>query len=152
MKTPIDPKNIRAGDLIRWESATRHGTANEYRATGGEGDFMEQGRLYLLDRPKPVVDIPSTPTLGWIDATAGGTSLAVVGIGNIGYDLDKGPHYARVRRGGGWDLSSEITAFTEAVAVPKAALYVLRAAVLEHGADGPTRNFLTAIDNAGDPK
>lgn len=73
-RTPIEPSDIRAGDLIREEYAEpwvpERGdlprTATEYRATD-DLKTLSRARAsayYLLDRPTPAVELPTEPTLG----------------------------------------------------------------------------------------
>ena len=57
MKQKIDPKDVRKGDLIRWEkeSPTEYGTnAVEYRSEyAGTPWSYNPGQHYLLERPEP---------------------------------------------------------------------------------------------------
>lgn len=70
MKRPIDPSEIRKGDLIRAErkkSAEFGESAHEYRAVvdqDNDGWASNKFNWYLLDRPAPAVELPKTPTLG----------------------------------------------------------------------------------------
>lgn len=56
MQTPIEPEDIREGDLIRWEiSSLELSTmrAVEYIAQEHQSIYHDQGQHYLLDRPEP---------------------------------------------------------------------------------------------------
>ena len=73
MKQPIEPSEIRKGDLIRWEDDRPAGDSNgigaiEFTAKSDGYEWRENGAHYLLDRPNPVVELPSEPTLGWLTA------------------------------------------------------------------------------------
>lgn len=64
MKTRIEPEDIRKGDLIRVEWPDE--SASEWRALGPE-PYERSGTYYLIEgRPKPVVKLPTVPTLGWV--------------------------------------------------------------------------------------
>ena len=149
-RVEIHPAEIRKGDLIRWE---RHRadksavSAVEYRAVcSGDrhisvGQAANFGQHYLLERPAPAVSLPSVPTLGWLDSIGNTHALGIwrsqpltggVGVVNI--------------RGDSGALDFEITAFTEAVAVPKSALDELRFAQVFPLSEVAT--FLAAVDNA----
>ena len=63
-KTPIEPEDIREGDLIRVEFPEgRIEKALEFRAEfHGQIRYSGSGFAYfLLDRPKPVVVLPTEP-------------------------------------------------------------------------------------------
>lgn len=120
MKQPIATEDIRAGDLIRWESAdSGRVVAREYRATGTETTRPgDRGRLFLLERP---VAVPPTPTLGWLSPAAyEKTHLGVWESNDDSICITAAP---------GGILSTQaarVTGFVEAVAVPKDALVALR--------------------------
>lgn len=142
MKTPIDAKDIRKGDLIRWEE-DESDEAREYRAIVNSPRLSPiPGRTFLLDRPVPAVVLPTVPTLGWA-TTAWGTRLILTsGEGRGGCDVTDQ----------GYVDSSNVTAFTPATAVPTAALDELRD---RHSGRGTTGHaccsicaFLTAVDAA----
>lgn len=124
MKTPIKPEDIRKGDLIRWErggdSPPQAFVAAEYHAQfDGEARRNYDGQHYLLNRPSP--KLPDTPTLGWAEWTPDwGRYLAV--WEKRGKDLV--PSADRPVTSG--RINNEFLNFTEAVAVPKAALDELR--------------------------
>ena len=61
-KTPIEPKDIRKGDLIRKEYGAVEGglSAVEYVAAH-EADGGGEDSHFLLERPKPVVVLPTEP-------------------------------------------------------------------------------------------
>ena len=63
-KTPIEPGDIRKGDLIRKEYRVPLGakTAFEYLAgSNGDSYASDRGNYFLLDRPKPPVVLPTEP-------------------------------------------------------------------------------------------
>lgn len=79
MKTPIEPSEIRKGDLIRVEYravADRPDSAHEFRAQiDRDTDGWVEARFnwFLLERPEPVIEIPTAVTLGtlsWRDDVA----------------------------------------------------------------------------------
>jgi hypothetical protein len=64
VSTPIQPEDIRKGDLIRLEhTKPEHTHAVEYRAAfPGERNYSgAEVRYFLLDRPKPPVVLPTEP-------------------------------------------------------------------------------------------
>ncbi len=214
MKTPISPKDIRKGDLIRWEDGE---SAHEYRA-GVHCSPTFRGHHFLLDRPKrllwpagtdlwltedlypwakgdritlardwregdwgvtkegsplrlivvesvvtdvepaPPVELPTEPTLGWLD------------VSDIDGSIDSGPGRVlsvfRNRGGlcdggqaGSWSHDF-VTAFTPATAVPADALDVLRDLPVSFLCDGHPETlyvidriseFVRAIDKANGP-
>lgn len=111
-RQPIDPADIKPGDLIRWESAFPETAtlATEFRAGSSGKGYRAAGTYYLLDRPAPAVDLPMEPTLGWANGR--------IGIWQPGGEDD----YL-------WDCHQDangVTAFTPATAVPTSALEKLR--------------------------
>jgi hypothetical protein len=158
-KTPIDPKDIRKGDLIRNEWAD--GTAFEFRAKhngdnlgaewrgGGRASFLMGATAhYLLDRPKPPVALPTKPTLAWVD-DGRGRALAYWD-GSAYADEVTQEELARTF------LRAKITDFTPATAVPTEALNKFRE-VVERPHAMPLANwegelvahaFLSAVDEA----
>lgn len=160
MKTPIKPSEIRKGDLIRIEwtrSQCGSSRALEYVALSDKMgmrrklDSLEwhEASHYLLDRPTPVVDLPSEPTLGWLTYDSGDQ-----GGSTLGHWYRFNSHIAHDNCAGSYS-HEYITAFTPATAVPTEALNELRKTATTHnGADchlhtGLSR-FLAAIDKAGD--
>lgn len=166
MKTPIDPKDIRKGDLIRLEGRTegRDSTAHEFRAVvNGDRDGWVRDRFnwYLLDRPQPPVELPTEPTLGWLTLRIGGffsgptgrRVLETVWLDNAGTGLI---------RAGRTDVLAvdRVESFTPATAVPTSALDDLKSTesrVYTGSYDVAERNearreaiqaFLAAIDEA----
>jgi hypothetical protein len=160
-KTPIDPKDIREGDRIRIEAAEGRTfgdglTASEFiaREFDNPAEFSYL-RYYLLDRPKPPVDLPSEPTLGWVTSVGGEVALSTwrpdfVQGGAIVATVDV--RDSRAFCTGMKKYVDHITAFTPATAVPTEALDELRR---EHH-DNVTfssrydsvKRFLTAVDKA----
>lgn len=129
MKQPIEPEDIRKGDLIRYENGDLiRFRAGEYRAeTDGDTWGPHPGRYFLLDRPKSPVDLPTEPTLGWASFEHHHDHLAETELGV----------WRHVVHGNGNDTitaaiqhqiaqADTVTAFTPAVAVPKGALDELR--------------------------
>lgn len=120
------------------------------------GDQSRQGIIlktkYLVkDRPKPAVILPTVPTLGWATHANDGQFF---GLFSQNPSTPQIVDCVTCRWGRfSWE-PTYITAFTEAVAVPKAALDELRVAVEETYKlqfDMPVRaawDFLAAVDNA----
>lgn len=160
MKRPIEPSEIRKGDLIRWEAGDNlpyPGYAAVEITADRDGMGMSNvGQHYLLDRPAPPVQLPSGShfgTLSWVDGASGGTLTAEWLIdGKQAEALNFGAI-----------LREHVTAFTPATAIPTEALDELREAeeramdVKPFDADrknGIRRDaiftFLAAVDAAGD--
>jgi hypothetical protein len=155
-KTPIEASEIRKGDLIRDESPsglTPHRRALEYVALrDGHVYSAGFGPFYLLDRPTPTVELPSEPTLGWLDSTGNDHALGIwrplALTGGPGLDN----HYGDGHRA----LLPEITAFTPATAVPADSLDELRKIHLARegcgeikcGSHKDVARFLEAVDKA----
>ncbi|WP_332645080.1 hypothetical protein [Aeromicrobium sp.] len=153
MKEPIEPSEIRKGDLIRWESKhSEH--AHEWRAQTDRAWWADEGQHYLLNRPRPAVEFPSEPTLGWLRL------IGAVGDGppstwrfeHSGMDDSR-----RARNEWGYvvaDVDDKIASFTPATAVPTAALDELRDACNrdcdEYGCECAiaAHHFLAAVDEA----
>ncbi|VXC06815.1 hypothetical protein [Aeromicrobium sp. 9AM] len=152
MRPPIEPKDIRKGDLIRWESTNRVGTASEWVAQS-DGEHPFTGDYYLLDRPQPV-DLPDKPTLGWVTITppAGSfptrTALAQWSLkSSFGKDRAEATGHIVDRE---W-----VAAFTPATAVPTSVLDEFRESVGRWDYLDPNSivgKFLAAVDAAGDPR
>lgn len=152
MKTPIEPSDIRAGDLVREEYAeawlTDHGTerfAVEYRATHDRHTLAlsHVSGHFLLDRPKPDVELPTVTTLGWAVGVADPTPLLAVWL------LQRADTLYSMRAP---DLAAEkVTSFTPATAVPTEALNAVRHEA-RCSSDFHTREkltaFLAAVDKA----
>jgi hypothetical protein len=140
MKQPIDPKDIRKGDLIRVEKGNDQ--ALEYRANE-HGHTNGWGHYYLLDRPAPKVELPETPTLGWLNDEP---YLLATWVDCS--DSAARPPAVRPVSPTPFD-DGHVKSFTEAVAVPKAALDELR-----KWPSGPDpamyhlKRFLAAVDEA----
>jgi hypothetical protein len=140
VKTPIELADIRRDDLIRVEQ--ENGTAHEYRALK-DAHRAYWGHHYLLDRPTPPVQLPTEPTLGWLENVYGARILR---------RWFRGEGVAEAFDGDRWNFTKEVIAFTPAVAVPKAALDELQA---NHDCSGPLSclrghvdDFLAAVDEA----
>lgn len=161
VKRPIEPSEIKAGDLIRWENAAAE-VAHEWRASH-DGDEFEphgerDGQHYLLERPEPAVVLPTEHALGWVKWEQGDTDLGVwsTRMAPVADRLD-GVLVNRTYRSDCWN-PEKVTAFTPATAVPTESLEKLRAA--ENAAESGTlivdwarlvaavRDFLASVDNA----
>ena len=99
----------------------------------------------LVDRPKPVVVLPAEPALGWLDSTGNDHTLGLWRRTS----LTGGDGIENVRGTGYNALTSEITAFTPATAVPTDALHELRFAQVFPLSEVET--FLDAVDAATGP-
>lgn len=168
MKEPIEPSEIRAGDTIErhWlgtvtKMPIARITQHDTHAYSPEGYCMglaqENGALFfLIDRPKPAVELPTEPTLGWLDFTAsnGGQAhalatwrVATVGMDGSTHAVNEWGHMVS-------DIDEKVTAFTPATAAPTDALEDLRAVVgraNRRGQDVTARTvtaFLAAVDEA----
>ena len=144
MKRPIEPADIRAGDLIRCEWPDDSASEWRSKTSGPAGWNADRVSYFLLDRPSPPVELPTEPTLGWLTVENTEPMLDVWRAdrqNNPGYD-DFGDwaagHVTAHRR-------ESVTAFRPAVAVPKAALDKLRKA--ENVVRG-VNDFLAAVDEA----
>lgn len=154
-KTPIDPSEIRAGDLIRWEPGA--GVMSNYRAVeykaGCDGQQQQSnGSYYLLDRPTPPVSLPTEPTLGWLTWFAGeessglGAHRTLLGI----YHRMGNGDITDEAAAGAWG-PQDVIAFTRATAVPIEALDRLRSDVADWPPMSPNSvlgRFLAAVDEA----
>lgn len=138
----IQPSEIKAGDTIRWENPRaaeamgRRTTALEFIAIKGGDSWRDWGTHYLIDRPAPPVDLPETPTLGWI--------ITERGIPDLDFWRHRGPED---RAGEGVWAGNDpcgkprgyrlkyITAFTPATAVPTEALTAVRREILRDESD-----------------
>lgn len=145
-RQPIDPADIRVGDLVRWESATRSPgfpTAHEWVAIADGDDWAGEGQHYLLER-RPLVKIPQKPGLGWLRGYDK-SLLAIWKRGNEGLEGESTPIYR---------VHEDITDWVPATAVPTAALDELRTYIdaFQHRADTPAKkriaDFLAAVDEA----
>lgn len=129
MKQPIKPEDIRKGDLIRWEYENDYTLEMRVDHDGKHPPIATALRYFLLDRQTPPVELPTERTLGWASwsATTKGTFsfLPLAGSG-FGEWVDGGRAFKPVASGLGFIPAKRLTAFTPAVAVPKAALDELR--------------------------
>lgn len=161
MKTPIEPSQIRKGDLIRKEYEVGNGElALEYRATGDAHGKGGPGQHFPLDRPKPAVELPTEPTLGWL-TYSGSQTFGRFRAGDISesdYATSKDAPVAVgvSERGKKVNVMFGATSFIPATAVPTEALDDLRE-VLRLADDDFTdveaddlRAFLAAVDKAGE--
>jgi hypothetical protein len=166
MKTPIEPSDIRKGDLIRIEGRTtadvdRGETAHEYRAIAdNDRDGWSAGHFnwYLLDRPKPAVELPETPTLGWLTRPVGDSgSKTQLGYFHASEDVCGGAD--EVDSSGAYsDTFVKVSAFLRATAVPTEEWRALLAHHDQYHADrefcvpddDPLCSLLAAVDKAGE--
>jgi hypothetical protein len=154
MKRAIEVSEIRKGDLIRWEGPGDE--AHEWREDSIESPYNGHGQHYLLDRPEPVVELPTEPTLGWLTASqCVGTALVPVGVPVLDkWSAPMGNASSIRRNGDTCGIAQEwVTAFEPATIVPTEALDVLRLQVVSgHGSYAATfyatRAFLREIDKA----
>jgi hypothetical protein len=160
MKRPIEPSEIRTGDLIRREIGD---SAQEWRVGATwKAPWRPHGTYYLLDRPTPPVELPKEPTLGWATWGSEGNILAVwdlYGPADTSAGELRAVDSCGCRAGGD---PSKVTAFTQAVAVPKSALDELRRyfasiplGVLLTQSEKALRTFLEDVnraDRAGDQR
>lgn len=148
MKRPIEPADIRAGDLIRCEWP--NDSASEWRSktSGPAGWNAERVSYFLLDRPTPPVELPTEPTLGWLENVYGARILK---------HWFRGEGVAEAFDGDRWNFTKEVIGFTPAVAVPEAALDELRGVLAECSGkvedEWPhmpraVERFLAAVDEA----
>lgn len=157
-RTPIDFEDIRPGDLIRSEAT--NGTtlgenllAAEWRATSETWAKAPSGHVnfYLIDRPAPPVDLPKTPTLGWLTTKAGGVLVGTWETYTPVVFGDEKREYALSRER---DIPVDrVTTFVPATAVPSEALDRLRAERVVHtnGINGRAiATFLAAVDEANE--
>ena len=169
MKQLIDPKNVRKGDLIRWEQTAQSPVwtfeAVEWTAKrDGDGKPVTHGQHYLLDRPKPAVVLPTEPTFGWATWSKATPLFGTARAGNAEYGMWRLTDRATGQFGfvlGGSALfpisASRITAFASATAVPTDALDKLRTAhvcgTFKHVCVRATSAcaFLAAVDAANGP-
>lgn len=119
----IKPEDIRVGDLIRWEASDSE-QAFEWRVPAMTTEDWPAryrgGRCFLLNRPKPPLELPTDQALGWVDWRTGS------GVNKTELTLwDPASGYA-VRADRVQVAAKKIHDFTPAVAVPKAALDELR--------------------------
>lgn len=155
MKRPIEPSEIRKGDLIRCEALDADGfgpdhiLASEFRA---EDRFykpvLSSVRYYLLDRPVPAVVLPAEPTLGWVGHSVRPAPGIPPSILAYWHQDETGWFNSHDGRG---FTRENITAFVPATAVPTDALDKLRGhSVLDGYGDLMDRvgDFLAAVDEA----
>ena len=97
-------------------------------------------RATRVDRPKPAVELPTVPTLGWVRGETFDPLLAV-------WVRDDTTNDAPTFRAPAHVLHPDyVTAFTAATAVPTAVLEILRS--LAWLCPGPIGTFLAAVDAA----
>jgi hypothetical protein len=154
MRTPIEPCDIRAGDVIRYEPTQPADLAAvEFIAKMDGYGYMPKafGQHLLLARPKPAVELPTEPALGWLGVTDTGKANLSLSPGRVlgvfknrETLVDGGP-------AGSWSHEF-VTAFTPATAVPTSALDELRATLHSVKEAGERRedigDFLAAVDEA----
>lgn len=145
----IDPSEIREGDKVRFEVADTD-IAYEWRQNGHPRSEHRIGTYYLLDRPTPPVELPETPTLGWL--TVHGQTLPGLWARHQYKSILEGRSTETAIQ---WERDfpmADITAFAPATAVPTEALDELRQSLASVKESGERRedigNFLAAVDEA----
>lgn len=148
MKRPIEPSEIKRGDLIRAGFGTVKSTrmtALEYRAESDGDRYSDDAVAWqLLDRPAPAVESPTEPTLGWLHGPEPSPLL----------DMWVKQYTQREEFGvsgeatGTWAKPSEVTAFIPAIAVPREALDILREGHPVGRKCLWVSDFLAAVDEA----
>ena len=122
-KTPIEPGDIRKGDLIRKEYRVPLGakTAFEYLAgSNGDSYASDRGIYFLLDRSKPPVVLPTEPGVY--------VSYLETPLGTTFHNLNDG-RWSYID-GNGWLADSEVAEYlplTKLEPVPETARRVLNA-------------------------
>ena len=146
MKTKIAPSDIRLNDTVRVEFPPGStNTAVEFIADSvgfNHAAFLSGSTYYLLDRPKPAVELPTEPTLGWLETKYAARILQVW--------FAQG-RYAAASNNNRWNLETEVTAFTPATAIPTEALDTLRANAVLCSIPNVAK-FLAAVDAANGPR
>jgi hypothetical protein len=140
MKRPIEPADIRAGDLIRCEWPDDSASEWRSKTSGPAGWNADRVSYFLLDRPTPPVDLP-TESLTW------GTLVAdrVQYEGLFQRESSVILHVGTGRRDEPRIPIESVTTWAPHVAVPRAALDKLRKA--ENVVRG-VNDFLAAVDEA----
>ena len=151
MKTPIEYDAIRAGDtverewlgtILRMPVARVHQgllySPEEYCAAD-----CDDSTWSLIDRPKPPVDLPTEPTLGWANFGGSDTCLSI-------WSEQMRP-VCQCGSSAGGD-PEKLESFVAATAVPTSALDELRLVTRSAWEGAPSRVFLAAVDKAGDPR
>jgi hypothetical protein len=152
VKEPIEPSDIRKGDLIRWEADGKPGgtfvRAVEYAANGENDEYDMRGQHYLIARH--TLGIPHQPALGWVNTKNHGPSLGFwrdVPIEGRAANLDNS--------GQAYGTLVTANAFTPATAVPTSALDELRLYVtglddlpVLRAAERAVARFIEVVDEA----
>lgn len=145
MKRAIDYREIRKGDLIRWEAGDNLPypgyAAVEITADRDGKGLSNVGQHYLLDRPAPPVQLPEKPTLGWVAVKGGDIRL--------GCWYESG--LAVVAQGVNGVETKRVESFTPAVAIPTEALDQLRGwntGFFHSYPEDAIFDFLAAVDAA----
>ena len=151
MKQPIEPSDIRKGDLIRTEAnegsvVGDNLTASEWIADGTEPSrHFGTNRLFLLDRTEPAVELPTEDHhFGWLGGP--GTRLAKPGVAGEWFFGD-----TRITASGFSDgiERTSVTTWTPGTLVPTVALERFRhLRETRTMAMGDIDKFLAAIDEA----
>lgn len=145
MKTPIEPSEIRKGDLIRWESG-HSDEAHEYRAECAGHNWIGQSEtFYLLDRPTPPVVLPTEPTLGWLSVTSLGLGTGSQPGTVLAFVNDRGEHASVEAYPHGYWSHEFVTAFVEATAIPTGVLDAFRTEWMQMNCDEAVDDFVGAF-------
>lgn len=149
-RTPIEPSKIRKGDLIRREPVKRNSLkAVEYEAeyAGHMHGLVDShtDRFFLLDRPAPAVELPTEPTLGWLN---GNPHLLAIWQ-DCSETAVRPPAVRPVNVPTVFD-GDHVKSFTPATAVPTEALNMLRAGCFMTVSEAAEviAHFLAAVDRA----
>lgn len=141
MKTPIEPQDIRKGDLFRVEYAD--GQASELYASGPQHKGWGT-KHFILKRARSAVVLPTVPTLGWV---AGPETHPLFDSWSSNNAAAPGPNYVTGKITKSSVCRHEVTAFTPATAVPTDALDLLRNDVLLERTHGGGSSFGEAADD-----
>ncbi len=147
MKRPIEFEDIRVGDVVdvEWDSpaAVSGYMSVRFKARIDRQKPIGAVRAFLIDRPeppKPPVELPPTPSLGWAD-------------GQLGFWNEwQGTLNGRFANGQVSQAPRPDT-YVAATAVPTSALDELRrteVGLFRSGAQVAIADFLAAVDKAGD--
>lgn len=157
VKRPIEPSEIRKGDLIRFERLSE-GVERAVEFVYENDNYrssLASGTYYLLDRPAPAVELPTEPTWGWL-------TYRDTDFPSANPTVEYGEWKARHDRATALDVHGStsvplqwVTAFTPATAVPTEALARLERAMDNWRMDASygsmatdVSHFLAAVDEA----
>ena len=154
MKRPIEPADIRAGDLIRCEWPDDSASEWRSKTSGPAGWNADRVSYFLLDRPSPPVELPTEPTLGWLTTDAEPMLDEWCAMTQLDPGYDDYGDWATGNKTG--HRREAVTAFKRATAVPTTSVVELRN-IFDSADRHPVsaesfrrvvRNFLAAVDEA----